>query len=463
MFLSYSSQFVKEEIESKLFRNKYFQSDMKSAIRQVICDLEKTLFLMDSRIGEFSGTTLTMAVVRGSKVVIANIGDSRIVLAKRPAAAHAPSRPHSLYGSATSSRSGSLSDGNTSSDSSSGASTPFLSPEGRGFPRSSSFSCLSDSSYSGSSSSSDEEEGDEEDQVRAMEDCDIEESGRPVHTLSATSNNSNSTVTSATGGAQSPTQTDAIAFETHCAHHRHKHPHHQSPSSSKRHHHHHQHHHSNNDNSAMAQLLQAESLTIDHKPDLLQEHARIMAAGGRVFAVRYADGQVGPPRVWLGAVNAPGLAMSRSLGDFIVHTVGVSALPDIYERDLDAECDCMLILATDGLWDVFSNEEAVAAAAQFAQPHEAVGALVRQARERWMRKEGSIDDISVCVVHLNAFHCSSNTTSASNGNRTLSDSGREGRAAAAAAAAVSAGDDDDAIVVMSNALDLDCVSTRAHQ
>lgn len=50
--------------------------------------------------------------------------------------------------------------------------------------------------------------------------------------------------------------------------------------------------------------------------------ARILGAGGRVFAVSYDDGVDGPPRVWLGHMDIPGLAMSRSLGDAVAHTAG---------------------------------------------------------------------------------------------------------------------------------------------
>jgi len=55
----------------------------------------------------------------------------------------------------------------------------------------------------------------------------------------------------------------------------------------------------------------AEEFTHDHKPDLPHEKQRIVAAGGRVFAVEYDDGVDGPPRVWLGHLDVPGLAMSR--------------------------------------------------------------------------------------------------------------------------------------------------------
>lgn len=52
-------------------------------------------------------------------------------------------------------------------------------------------------------------------------------------------------------------------------------------------------------------------ITFDHKPDSPKEKERILACGGRVFAVEYDDGVDGPQRVWLGHMDVPGLAMSR--------------------------------------------------------------------------------------------------------------------------------------------------------
>ena len=57
--------------------------------------------------------------------------------------------------------------------------------------------------------------------------------------------------------------------------------------------------------------LEAVEITHDHKPDSPKEKERILASGGRVFAVEYDDGIDGPPRVWLGHMDVPGLAMSR--------------------------------------------------------------------------------------------------------------------------------------------------------
>lgn len=51
---------------------------------------------------------------------------------------------------------------------------------------------------------------------------------------------------------------------------------------------------------------------------------------------------MGPMRVWLKTENVPGLAMSRSIGDFVAASVGVSAEPGINvlnnSRDLRTHC-----------------------------------------------------------------------------------------------------------------------------
>lgn len=45
--------------------------------------------------------------------------------------------------------------------------------------------------------------------------------------------------------------------------------------------------------------------------------------------------------------------MSRSLGDQIAHSVGVSSVPEIKEYILEQE-DSFVIIATDGVWEFLS-------------------------------------------------------------------------------------------------------------
>ncbi|KAG6665819.1 protein phosphatase 2C 37-like [Carya illinoinensis] len=84
-------------------------------------------------------------------------------------------------------------------------------------------------------------------------------------------------------------------------------------------------------------------LSSDHKPDRPDELLRIEAAGGRVI---YWDG----PRV-LGV-----LAMSRAIGDDYLKPYVISK-PEVTITDRREDDDC-LILASDGLWDVVSNQTA---------------------------------------------------------------------------------------------------------
>ncbi|GLJ22244.1 hypothetical protein SUGI_0418200 [Cryptomeria japonica] len=85
------------------------------------------------------------------------------------------------------------------------------------------------------------------------------------------------------------------------------------------------------------------ALSADHKPEGAEEMARIEAAGGRVI-------------YWNGYRVLGVLAMSRAIGDKYLKPY-VIAEPDLRVRERNAEEEC-LILASDGLWDVVSNDVA---------------------------------------------------------------------------------------------------------
>jgi len=48
--------------------------------------------------------------------------------------------------------------------------------------------------------------------------------------------------------------------------------------------------------------------------------------------------------------------MSRSMGDKVAHSVGVSAEPETLEFTLSQD-DKFLVIASDGVWEFLSNED----------------------------------------------------------------------------------------------------------
>ncbi|KAL1224096.1 Protein phosphatase 2C 7 [Cardamine amara subsp. amara] len=144
-------------------------------------------------------------------------------------------------------------------------------------------------------------------------------------------------------------------------------------------------------------------LSVDHKPDREDEYARIENAGGKVIQ-------------WQGARVSGVLAMSRSIGDeylepYVIPDPEVTFMP----RAREDEC---LILASDGLWDVVSNQEACELARKrILMWHKKNGALplaergigedpACQAAAEYLSKlalqKGSKDNVSIIVVDLKA-------------------------------------------------------------
>ncbi|KAA3489844.1 putative aarF domain-containing protein kinase chloroplastic-like isoform X8 [Gossypium australe] len=118
----------------------------------------------------------------------------------------------------------------------------------------------------------------------------------------------------------------------------------------------------------------------DHKPDQSDERQRIENAGGFVM--------------WAGTWRVGGvLAVSRAFGDRHLKQY-VVADPEIQEEKIDNSLE-FLILASDGLWDVVSNEEAVAMIKPIQDPEQAAKQLMQEAYQR-----GSADNITCVVVRF---------------------------------------------------------------
>ena len=145
----------------------------------------------------------------------------------------------------------------------------------------------------------------------------------------------------------------------------------------------------------------AKQISMDHKPNVSEEGERIIKMGGRVQAVSNGSG---PLRVWLKDENIPGIAMSRSFGDKIAESVGVIWTPEITSEILN-DNDKVLILASDGVWELMDNLRAINIVGKYwskGEAKEAAEELVEEARQKWIDDDdGSIDDITAIVVFFN--------------------------------------------------------------
>ncbi|XP_009766317.1 putative protein phosphatase 2C 1 [Nicotiana tabacum] len=142
----------------------------------------------------------------------------------------------------------------------------------------------------------------------------------------------------------------------------------------------------------------AVQLTVDLKPDLPREAERIKQCKGRVFALQ-DEPEV--HRVWLPYDNAPGLAMARAFGDFCVKEYGVISMPEFSHRVL-TERDQFIVLASDGVWDVLSNEEVVDIVSSAPTRSSAARILVDSAAREWKTKypTSKMDDCAVVCLFL---------------------------------------------------------------
>ncbi|RLN13312.1 putative protein phosphatase 2C 56 [Panicum miliaceum] len=121
-------------------------------------------------------------------------------------------------------------------------------------------------------------------------------------------------------------------------------------------------------------------LSKDHKPNRKDERKRIEDAGGVV--------------IWDDTWRAGGiLAMSRAFGNRMLKEY-VIAEPDIQEEEVNSDLE-YLILATDGLWDVVRNEDAVALLKAEDGPQAAAVKLTEITYSRH-----SVDNITCVVVQF---------------------------------------------------------------
>ena len=140
----------------------------------------------------------------------------------------------------------------------------------------------------------------------------------------------------------------------------------------------------------------------DHKPDLPGELDRIKMHGGVVDKITDSFGnKVGPQRVWKAGLNYPGLAMSRSLGDFQAKECGVISSPQIVEYTISSRFTKYLCICSDGVWEFIQNEQVRDLGNAFLIKNDVGGfcsELVKFAVHSWEQFDIIRDDITVVCV-----------------------------------------------------------------
>ena len=92
--------------------------------------------------------------------------------------------------------------------------------------------------------------------------------------------------------------------------------------------------------------------------------------------------------------------MSRSIGDKIAHSVGVSDIPEILEFDLDIIKPKAFIVASDGIWEFLSNEDVknhILNYIKFNECELCTQDLCFFARKIWEKSGYAVDDITAII------------------------------------------------------------------
>ncbi|OAQ30716.1 protein serine/threonine phosphatase 2C [Linnemannia elongata AG-77] len=128
-------------------------------------------------------------------------------------------------------------------------------------------------------------------------------------------------------------------------------------------------------------------LTTDHHPDAIVEADRIRKMAAYVSADSFGE------NMFLGQ-----LANTRALGDIAMKPFGVSAEPELIRRTVKAREAAFLVLISDGISSVMSNQEVVDCVKLEENPTQAAANVLNLAEQL-----GAEDNCTVMVVKLPAW------------------------------------------------------------
>ncbi|XP_068648635.1 probable protein phosphatase 2C 27 isoform X2 [Aristolochia californica] len=136
----------------------------------------------------------------------------------------------------------------------------------------------------------------------------------------------------------------------------------------------------------------AVEMSKDHRPSYAKEERRIKSLGGYIDIDGYLNGELNVTRA-LGDWHIQGMKSETESGG------PLSAEPELKVITLTKE-DEFLIIGTDGVWDVFTNQNAVDFARRRLQEHNDVKRCCKEVGEEAI-KRGSVDNLTVVIV---CFH-----------------------------------------------------------
>jgi serine/threonine protein phosphatase PrpC len=119
----------------------------------------------------------------------------------------------------------------------------------------------------------------------------------------------------------------------------------------------------------------------------------------------YDDGKIGGPfRIWLKGCDYPGIAMSRSIGDKIAHSIGVINEPEILLFNLD-ESSKYIIIGSDGIWQYLNNSDILDVIyeenREKENSKENIGKkIINKAKKKFIENDECVDDITISFINI---------------------------------------------------------------
>ncbi|RWW41044.1 hypothetical protein BHE74_00053491 [Ensete ventricosum] len=142
----------------------------------------------------------------------------------------------------------------------------------------------------------------------------------------------------------------------------------------------------------LSQRGTAVEMSKDHKPSCAKERKRIESLGGFIVDDAYLNGELAVTRA-LGDWGFEGLKEIDQPGGLLI------AEPELKKIMLTKE-DEFLLIGSDGIWDVFSNQNAIDFARRQLQEHNDATACCKELVQEAM-KRGAMDNLTIVMV---CFH-----------------------------------------------------------